>query len=105
MVSSGFITSSPWTKNKISQRASAGRLLFFLARHQFPHLENRDQRQVAEKEKQEEQKEADRSEKSKEIPPGRGIRAPGRREEIAVQTGHHDDDPPEPHAQVDDHGD
>jgi len=65
------------------------------------HFRHRDDRQKADEEQKEGEKEAERAGENAHIHPGGLVVAPGARQEITRQGGDDDDEALEPHAEVD----
>src|SRR5258708_37269217 len=66
------------------------------------HLENRNHRQEANKQKQQREKETNRADEHRPIPLGRLIKTPGRGQKISMQTGDYDHEALKPHADAGD---
>src|SRR5882762_10543361 len=80
-------------------------LLNLRFRQNRSHLENRNHRQEADKQKQQSKEETDCADEHRPVPLRRRVKAPGRRQEIPVQTGDYDHETLEPHADADDQRD
>src|SRR2546422_5966396 len=69
------------------------------------HLEDRDHWKHSNEDKEEHDEEANRSAEGRPIPDRRVIHAPARRQEIAAQADHNNDEALEPHAHIHDERD